>query len=88
MREIEVNRLTEVIEKLCIEANEHLPEDVKDAIKTCRAARTARSQKVSLITLSRILILRTVRMFRSVRIPEWHVYSLKLVRMSTLQAEI
>ena len=37
MREIEVNRLTEVIEKLCIEANEHLPEDVKDAIKTCRA---------------------------------------------------
>ena len=37
MREIEVSRLTEVIEKLCIEANEHLPEDVKDAIKTCRA---------------------------------------------------
>ena len=37
MREIEVTRLTEVIEKLCIEANEHLPEDVKDAIKTCRA---------------------------------------------------
>ena len=37
MREIEVNRLTEIIEKLCIEANEHLPEDVKDAIKTCRA---------------------------------------------------
>ena len=30
MREIEVSRLTEVIEKLCIEANEHLPEDVKD----------------------------------------------------------
>ena len=29
MREIEVSRLTEVIEKLCIEANEHLPEDVK-----------------------------------------------------------
>ena len=28
MREIEVTRLTEVIEKLCIEANEHLPEDV------------------------------------------------------------
>ena len=37
MREIEVGRLTEVIEKLCIEANEHLPEDVKNAIKTCRA---------------------------------------------------
>ncbi len=26
-----------MIEKLCIEANEHLPEDVKDAITTCRA---------------------------------------------------
>ena len=31
---IEVSRLTDVIEKLCIEANEHLPEDVKCAIKT------------------------------------------------------
>ena len=29
MREIEVSRLTDVIENLCIEANEHLPEDVK-----------------------------------------------------------
>ena len=26
MREVEVSRLTDVIEKLCIEANEHLPE--------------------------------------------------------------
>ena len=32
MREVEVSRLTDVIEKLCIEANEHLPKDVKDAI--------------------------------------------------------
>ena len=37
MREVEVSRLTDVIEKLCIEANEHLPKDVKDAITTCRA---------------------------------------------------
>lgn len=37
MREIEVSRLTDVIEKLCIEANEHLPEDVKCALKQCRA---------------------------------------------------
>ena len=29
MREIEVSMLTDVIEKLCIEANEHLPSDVK-----------------------------------------------------------
>ena len=37
MREIEVSKLTDVIEKLCIAANEHLPEDVKCAIKNCRA---------------------------------------------------
>ena len=37
MREVEVSRLTDVIEKLCIEANEHLPKDVKDAITTCCA---------------------------------------------------
>ena len=37
MRENRSKRLTDVIEKLCIEATEHLPEDVKDAIKTCRA---------------------------------------------------
>ncbi|MDD7042401.1 MAG: fumarate hydratase [Oscillospiraceae bacterium] len=37
MREIEVSRITDVVEKLCIEANEHLPEDVKCAIRNCRA---------------------------------------------------
>lgn len=37
MREIDVSQITDVIEKLCIEANEHLPGDVKDAIQTCRA---------------------------------------------------
>lgn len=37
MREIQVSRIIDVIEKLCIEANEHLPEDVKHAIKNCRA---------------------------------------------------
>ena len=37
MREINVSQITDVIEKLCIEANEHLPEDVKCAIKNCRA---------------------------------------------------
>jgi len=36
MREINVNEITQVIKKLCIEANEHLPEDVKNAIKECR----------------------------------------------------
>ena len=37
MREIEASKITEVVEKLCIEANLHLPEDVKCAIKNCRA---------------------------------------------------
>ena len=37
MREIEVSAITEVVERLCIEANTHLPGDVKCAIETCRA---------------------------------------------------
>ena len=37
MREIKVEKITDVVEKLCIDANEHLPEDVKQAIKKCRA---------------------------------------------------
>ena len=34
MREIEVSMLTDVIEKLCIEANEHLPSDVEEGNQT------------------------------------------------------
>ena len=37
MREIQVQQIIDVIEKLCIDANNHLPEDVKCAIKNCRA---------------------------------------------------
>ena len=37
MREIQVSAITDVIEKLCIEANTHLPKDVKCAIENCRA---------------------------------------------------
>lgn len=37
MREIRAAQITEVVARLCIEANEHLPEDVKCAIKNCRA---------------------------------------------------
>lgn len=32
MREIEVSQITDTVERLCIEANEHLPADVKAAI--------------------------------------------------------
>ena len=37
MREIQASQITDAVERLCIEANEHLPEDVKEAIKGCRA---------------------------------------------------
>ena len=37
MREIPVSRITDVVERLCIEANTHLPSDVKCAIEACRA---------------------------------------------------
>ncbi len=37
MREIQASQITDVVEKLCIEANQHLPADVKCAIKNCRA---------------------------------------------------
>ena len=37
MREINVQQITDVIERLCIDANTHLPGDVKCAIESCRA---------------------------------------------------
>ena len=37
MREINVQQITDVIERLCIDANTHLPGDVKCAIEACRA---------------------------------------------------
>ena len=37
IREVNVSQLTDVVERLCIEANEHLPSDVKCAIEHCRA---------------------------------------------------
>lgn len=36
MREINVKQIADIVEKLCIEANEHLPEDIKCAIRECR----------------------------------------------------
>ena len=37
MREFPVSQLTDVIERLCIEANTYLPEDVRNAIEQSRA---------------------------------------------------
>ena len=36
MREISVTQITDVVERLCIDANTHLPGDVKCAIERCR----------------------------------------------------
>ena len=38
MREISAQQITEVVKKLCIEANCHLPRDVKSCIEQCHAA--------------------------------------------------
>ena len=38
MREISAGRITEVVKRLCIEANCHLPQDVKTCIEGCYAA--------------------------------------------------
>ena len=40
MREISAQKITEVVKRLCIEANCHLPQDVKNCIESCRAAET------------------------------------------------
>ncbi|MBR2731416.1 MAG: fumarate hydratase [Clostridia bacterium] len=37
MREINVSVIADAVETLCIEANEHLPQDVRCAIEACRA---------------------------------------------------
>ena len=35
MREIQATKITEVVKRLCIEANCHLPQDMKDRIQVC-----------------------------------------------------
>ena len=37
MRALDVKLITDTVERLCIEANTHLPQDVKCAIENCRA---------------------------------------------------
>ena len=88
MREIQASTITDVIERLCIEANNHLPEDVKCAIKNCRACESWDIAQGVLIKLLKIMRSQMSRMCRSVRIQEWPVYSLRLDRMYILWAEI
>ena len=37
MREINAQQITEVVRRLCIDANRHLPQDMKNQIEACRA---------------------------------------------------
>ena len=76
MREIDVKQITDVVEKLCIEANEHLPEDAKTAVPV----KTVRLQKEFWTISSRTLRSQTMNVYRSVRIQVWPVFSWKSVR--------
>ena len=78
IREVNVSQLTDVVERLCIEANEHLPSDVKCAIEPVRMGRLPRGY--SIISL-KIIRLQMPKMYRSVRIQEWPVCSWRLGRM-------
>ena len=37
MREIQASMITDTIERLCIEANQVLPDDIKKSIQACRS---------------------------------------------------
>ena len=80
MREIQASTITDVVEKLCIEANYHLPEDVKCAITGCRACEDGEIAKGVLDKI--------VENYEIADAPEWHVFSWKSDRMCTLQEGI
>ena len=87
MREINVSTLTDVIERLCIEANEHLPEDVKCAIRDCRACEDGEIAKGVLDN-----IIENFEIADNENVPicqdmVWHVYSLRSDRMYILSEE-
>ena len=42
MREIQASVITDTIERLCIEANQVLPDDIKKSIQACRASEDGR----------------------------------------------
>ena len=76
MREIQAQQITDVVEKLCIEANQYLPEDVQGAIRRCRACE---DWEIAQGVLDK-------KMFPSVRTREWPVYFWRLDRMYISQA--
>ena len=87
MREIQASVITDTIERLCIEANQVLPDDIKKSIQACRASEDARLPVEFWIISSKTTRLQRMNRCQSARIPEWHVYSSKSDRTYILQAE-
>ncbi len=83
MREISVKTLIDVVEKLCIDANQYLPEDVKKAIKTCRACEDWDIAAGVLDNIIENFEIAERKMFPSVRIRAWPVFFWRSARMST-----
>ena len=83
MREIQAQQITDVVEKLCIEANQYLPGDVQGAIRQCRACE---DWEIAQGVLDKIITNFEIAENENVR--EWRAYSLRLARMCTLWAEI
>lgn len=88
MREIQASVITDTIERLCIEANQVLPDDIKKSIQACRASEDGQDCPVEYSTTSsRTTRLQRMNRCQFARIPEWHVYSSKSDRTYILQAE-
>ena len=89
MREIQAQQITDVVEKLCIEANQYLPKDVQGAIRRCRACEDWEiAQGVLDKIITNFEIAGQKKMFPSVRTREWLVYFWRLDRMYISQAAI
>ena len=69
MREISAGRITEVIKRLCIEANCHLPKDVKNCIEGCHAAEPWAPAREIQSGSSKTTTSPTMKMCPSARIP-------------------
>ena len=89
MREIPVSRITDVVERLCIEANTHLPGDVKCAIEACRACEDG---DIAVGVLDKIIenydIADARNVFPSARTPAWPACFWRSARTSTSPADL
>lgn len=80
MREIKASEITDVVERLCIEANEQLPRTSKVPSAAAERVKTGRQPREFWTRLLRILRSRGRSMCPSVRTQVWHVCSWRSVR--------